>query len=75
MWFEVSSGGSMRWTPGGRSGNLEDRRGISFGRSGVPLGLGGILLLGILSLLFNRNFFTLLDTNSAPTSENRAVLL
>jgi predicted metalloprotease len=56
---------------GERSGNLEDRRGMSFGRGVVPLGLGGIILRGILSLLFNRNFFTLLDTNSAPTSVDR----
>src|SRR5262245_26129424 len=50
----------MRWTPGGRSENLEDRRGVRVGRTGVGLGLGGILLLGVLSLVTGQNFFTLL---------------
>ena len=33
----------MRWTPGGRSDNLEDRRGASGG--GMKLGLGGTVVL------------------------------
>jgi hypothetical protein len=39
----------MRWTPGGVSGNIEDRRGgprlSGFGGGGMKLGLGGTLLL------------------------------
>ena len=50
----------MRWTPGGRSENLEDRRGVRVGRTGVGLGLGGIVLLGVLSLVTGQNFFALL---------------
>ncbi len=74
----------MRWTPGGRSRNLEDRRGMSagggrigFGRGG--LGLGGILLLFVLSIIFKQDFFALLGGepgtvhapggNSAPVSD------
>ena len=49
----------MKWTPGGRSRNLEDRRGDSpaYGGGGfrmgraAPLGLGGVAILCILSLL------------------------
>ena len=55
--------------------NVEDRRG-SGGGGGMKLGLGGILLVGILSIVFRRNFFALLDQGSegggdrgaAPTS-------
>src|SRR5687768_14080251 len=42
--------GDMRWTPGGRSPNLEDRRGR--GGMGGPLGIGGGLVTLILALLF-----------------------
>jgi predicted metalloprotease len=39
----------MRWTPGGRSPNLEDRRGRGFGG---PVGIGGGLITLILALIF-----------------------
>lgn len=47
----------MRWTPGKISSNVEDRRGSSggFGRAGMGLGGGAILL--VLSLVFGHNFF------------------
>ncbi|MBI4891209.1 MAG: neutral zinc metallopeptidase [Acidobacteria bacterium] len=41
----------MRWTPGG-SDDVEDRRGQGGGGGGLKLGLGGILVLGVLSLIF-----------------------
>jgi predicted metalloprotease len=53
----------MRWTPGGVSGNIEDRRGSSgmgFGGGGIRLGLGGFILIAILSLIFKTDFFSLL---------------
>ena len=53
----------MRWTPGGVSDNIEDRRGSSgmgFGGGGIRLGLGGFILVAILSLVFKTNFFSLL---------------
>src|SRR6187402_1323786 len=46
----------MRWTSRGRSADLEDRRGFSVGRA-APLGIGGVLLLAILSLVTGQNFF------------------
>src|SRR5262249_48617869 len=50
--------------------NVEDRRGLGGGR-GIRLGLGGFILLGLLSLVFRRNFFTLVDRDT--TSDPRAV--
>jgi predicted metalloprotease len=55
----------MRWTRGGRSQDIEDRRGETGGRGmgmrvGGGLGLGGVLLLLVLSLIFGQNFFALL---------------
>lgn len=45
----------MRWTPGGRSKNLEDRRGM--GGLGKGLGIGGTVIVLALSLLTGRNLF------------------
>lgn len=63
----------MRWTRGERGENIEDRRGESFG-GGIPmgaslsgLGIGGFLLLLVLSLVTGQNFFALLgDSGDAP---------
>ncbi|WP_263408611.1 KPN_02809 family neutral zinc metallopeptidase [Terriglobus tenax] len=53
----------MDWTPGGTSDDIEDRRGDSgggggfnFGGMGGGLGLGGFILMLILSLVTGRNF-------------------
>jgi len=60
----------MRWKRGTSDADIEDRRGSSGGGfggrvprggGGLRLGLGGVILLGILSLVFKQNFFTLLD--------------
>src|SRR3954465_13876256 len=65
----------MRWTPGGRSNDVEDNRdrtggggGVSFG--GIHIGIGGFLILLVLSLLFKRNFLSMLGMGgeSSPTS-------
>ena len=58
----------MRWNDdgGGLGPDIEDRRGegggggFGFGGGGLRLGCGGIILLGILSLIFKQNFFALL---------------
>jgi len=46
----------MRWTPGGRSRNLEDRR--SSGGIGKGLGIGGTVVILALSLITGRNLFS-----------------
>jgi predicted metalloprotease len=62
----------MRWTPGGTSGDIEDRRdeggGGGFGFGGFHIGIGGMLILLVLSLVFHRNLFTLLGGGGASTS-------
>ncbi len=64
----------MRWTPGGTSGDIEDRRDEGgggfggFGFGGFHIGLGGMLILLVLSLVFHRNLFTLLGGGGASTS-------
>ncbi len=66
----------MRLGDGGRSGDLEDRRGESggggFGGGGIGgrhIGIGGLAIILVLSLVFKRNFFALLGGGSgAPTS-------
>jgi predicted metalloprotease len=62
----------MRWTPGGSRDDVEDRRddsgsgGLQFG--GMHLGIGGVIIVAILSLVFHRNFFALLSNGGAPTA-------
>lgn len=50
----------MRWEPGGVSGNIEDQRssGGGGGFGGGRIGLGGLLIAGVLSLIFGRDFIT-----------------
>jgi predicted metalloprotease len=56
----------MRWTRGGNSDDVEDRRSSSGGGfRGIHVGIGGFIVLAILSLVFHRNFFTLLDSGSS----------
>ena len=59
----------MRWTPGGVSSDIEDRRagggGFRFGR-GPTIGCGGAIILLILSLLTGKNFFTLFEGAGEP---------
>src|SRR5512141_992525 len=58
----------MRWNEGEQSPDIEDRRGegggFRLGGGGFKLGCGGIILLAILSIVFKKNFFALLDTSS-----------
>jgi predicted metalloprotease len=71
----------MRWTPGGRSANLDDLRGQraggGFGGFGaVPrLGIGGFLVLLVLSFIFKQNLFSLLGGTdvSSPPAQNQPV--
>jgi uncharacterized protein len=81
----------MRWTPGGQSPDIEDRRGQSgsgfgfgrpggfdgpiFGRPGFTgrgMGLGGLLLLLLLSLVFRHSLFDSGAPAPTRTSASRA---
>lgn len=77
----------MRWTPGGVSGDIEDRRssggGMGFGGGGMKIGLGGLVILGILSFVFKVDLISpflgitgggsaAVDTGGAPNPERDA---
>lgn len=58
----------MRWTRGHRSSNVEDRRGLSGGRGGgggLRVGVGGMIVLLILSVVFKRDFLSLAGGSDA----------
>src|SRR5262245_55977682 len=58
----------MRWTAGDRS-NIEDARGRSVGGM-AGLGIGGFLILLVLSWATGTNLFSLLGTDSLAPSES-----
>ena len=60
----------MNWSPGGESQDIEDRRddsggggGFQFG--GLHMGIGGALILLVLSFIFRTNLFSLLGGGTA----------
>jgi uncharacterized protein len=64
----------MRWSPGHRSVNVEDRRGGGgrFIRGAGGMGVGTLVLLLILSLVFKRDFFSLVGGGAAGTAPETA---
>jgi predicted metalloprotease len=54
----------MRWTPGNR-GNVQDARGRSGGGYGMPLGIGGVVILLIGSWLTGVNLFDVVGTGGS----------
>ncbi len=65
----------MRWNPGGSSDDVEDRRsesGGGFRPGGIHIGLGGIVILFILSLVFKRDFLSLVSNGSMDTGTTAA---
>ncbi len=71
----------MRWTPGGESQDIEDRRddsggggGGGFNFGGIHIGIGGFIILLVLSLVFKRNFLSLAGVGGGfnpPTQVSR----
>ena len=65
----------MRWTPGGRSRNVDDLRGrtggggFGGGFGGRGMGIGGVVIALILSLVFGVNIFDGGGGGGAPTTQ------
>jgi predicted metalloprotease len=65
----------MRWSPGHRSANVEDRRGGGgrFIRGAGGMGIGTLVILLILSLIFKRDFFSMVGAGGVdPAAETAA---
>src|SRR6187401_426762 len=64
----------MRWSSRGKSPDIEDRRGSSGGFGGggfgrvAPIGLGGVAILFVLSLVTGQNFLSMLDDTGDPSA-------
>ncbi|MEP6535615.1 MAG: neutral zinc metallopeptidase [Bryobacteraceae bacterium] len=69
----------MQWTPGDISEDIEDRRdssggggGPSFGGfGGGSLGIGGTLILVVLSVIFKQDFFSMFNGGGSPEPTRR----
>ncbi len=68
----------MQWTPGGESSDIEDRRdeggggsGGGFGLGPIHLGIGGTLIVGLLSLIFHQNLFSLFSGGPATAPQSQ----
>lgn len=65
----------MKWEDRGRSRNLEDRRAAGPARMGIPLGIGGVVLIYVLSLVTGVDLTSILgggpssQVNSPPVSQ------
>jgi predicted metalloprotease len=67
----------MQWTSGGDSSDIEDRRGEGGGPNfggfnGMHLGIGGTLLLIVLSFVFRTNLFSVLAGGGGATTPSVA---
>jgi uncharacterized protein len=61
----------MKWLPGGESGDIEDRRsegGGGFQLGGGHIGIGGAIVLLILSVIFRTNLFSLVGGGAGVSS-------
>jgi predicted metalloprotease len=63
----------MRWTPGRQSEDIEDRRGVSIRRAGPAIGIGGVAILLVLSLVTGRNFLAFLPDSQQVTTSDEPV--
>src|SRR5260370_9414394 len=64
----------MDWTPGGTSEDIEDRRsegGGGFGGYGPQLGIGGTMVLLVLSFVFKQDLFSVFSTS--PSSPGQRI--
>lgn len=65
----------MKWTPGNTSQDIEDRRGEGGGSrfgGGRGLGVGGFVVLLILSVVFKQDLFSLLGQGGLPSGGQAA---
>ena len=72
----------MKWTSGGTSEDIEDRRDESGGGSaggswgggigGIHLGIGGTIIVAVLSLVFHENLFSVFNGGGSPAAVSSA---
>ncbi|MEO8521205.1 MAG: neutral zinc metallopeptidase, partial [Acidobacteriota bacterium] len=62
----------MKWTPGDR-GNIEDLRGRSGGMRAVPMGIGGVVVLLVLSWATGVDFLSLVGGGGPASAPSASV--